>query len=102
MSAYGSPLTSVWISSDDVKAVAEKGFKLIHAASDYFYLVCLCSTDPYVYDPEMLTFYFQDCGGGGWVGDFPTGYATPTSLLHHHHQKNQPTDLSLFSKKLMV
>jgi len=42
----------VWISSDDVKAVAEKGFRLIHAASDYFYL---------------------DCGGGGWVGDFPTG-----------------------------
>ena len=31
----------VWISSDDVKAVAEKGFKLIHAASDYFYLVRL-------------------------------------------------------------
>lgn len=42
----------VWISSDDVKAVAEKGFKLVHAASDYFYL---------------------DCGGGGWVGDFPSG-----------------------------
>jgi len=42
----------VWISSDDVKAVAEKGFKLVHAASDFFYL---------------------DCGGGGWVGDFPTG-----------------------------
>lgn len=32
-------LIRVWISSDDVKAVAEKGFKLIHAASDYFYLV---------------------------------------------------------------
>ncbi|KAK1230412.1 Glucosamine-6-phosphate isomerase (Glucosamine-6-phosphate deaminase) (GNPDA) (GlcN6P deaminase) [Marasmius sp. AFHP31] len=42
----------VWISSDDVKAVAQKGFKLVHAASDYFYL---------------------DCGHGGWVGDFPTG-----------------------------
>lgn len=37
----------VWISSDHVQAVAEKGFKLIHAASDFFYL---------------------DCGGGGWVG----------------------------------
>ncbi|KIP03088.1 glycoside hydrolase family 20 protein [Phlebiopsis gigantea 11061_1 CR5-6] len=45
-------LVLVWISSDDVKAVAEAGFKLIHAASDYFYL---------------------DCGGGGWVGDFPDG-----------------------------
>ncbi len=29
----------VWISSDNVKAVVEKGFKVIHAASDYFYLV---------------------------------------------------------------
>ena len=36
-----SPETKVlvWISSQNVKAVAEKGFKLIHAASDYFYLV---------------------------------------------------------------
>ncbi|KAG7088857.1 hypothetical protein E1B28_012811 [Marasmius oreades] len=42
----------VWISSTDVKAVAEAGFRLVHAASDYFYL---------------------DCGGGGWVGDFPSG-----------------------------
>ncbi|KAF9464152.1 N-acetylhexosaminidase [Collybia nuda] len=40
-------LILVWISSDHVQAVAEKGFKLIHAASDFFYL---------------------DCGGGGWVG----------------------------------
>ena len=29
----------VWISSDDVVGVAQKGFRLIHAASDYFYLV---------------------------------------------------------------
>ena len=32
-------LLSVWISSDNVKAVVDKGFKLIHAASDFFYLV---------------------------------------------------------------
>ncbi|KAH8108516.1 N-acetylhexosaminidase [Phellopilus nigrolimitatus] len=37
----------VWISSDDVAAVAEKGFRLVHAASDYFYL---------------------DCGAGEWIG----------------------------------
>ena len=37
----------VWISSDDVSAVAQKGFRLVHAASDYFYL---------------------DCGAGEWVG----------------------------------
>ncbi|KAF9448540.1 glycoside hydrolase family 20 protein [Macrolepiota fuliginosa MF-IS2] len=37
----------VWISSDHVAAVAQKGFRLIHAASDFFYL---------------------DCGAGDWVG----------------------------------
>lgn len=42
----------VWISSEDVGAVSEKGFRLVHAASDYFYL---------------------DCGGGGWVGANPNG-----------------------------
>lgn len=36
-------LVRVWISSDDVQAVAEKGFKLIHAASDFFYLVSVLS-----------------------------------------------------------
>ena len=29
----------VWISSADAAAVAGKGFKLVHAPSDYFYLV---------------------------------------------------------------
>ncbi|KAF8574222.1 glycoside hydrolase family 20 protein [Ramaria rubella] len=38
----------VWISSADVEAVVSKGFRVVHSASDYFYL---------------------DCGGGGWVGD---------------------------------
>ncbi|KAG5221206.1 glycoside hydrolase family protein [Salix suchowensis] len=42
----------VWISSEHVAAVAQKGFRLVHAASDFFYL---------------------DCGGGGWVGDFASG-----------------------------
>ncbi|KAF7767960.1 CAZyme family GH20 [Agaricus bisporus var. burnettii] len=41
-------IVMVWISSQHVGAVAEKGLRLIHAASDYFYL---------------------DCGGGGWVGN---------------------------------
>ena len=31
----------VWISSDDVVAVAQKGFRFVHAASNYFYLVCI-------------------------------------------------------------
>ncbi|EIN12446.1 N-acetylhexosaminidase [Punctularia strigosozonata HHB-11173 SS5] len=42
----------VWISSDDALAVAQKGYRFVHAPSDYFYL---------------------DCGAGGWVGDFPSG-----------------------------
>lgn len=37
----------MWISSDDVTAVAEKGFRVVHGPSDFFYL---------------------DCGGGEWVG----------------------------------
>jgi len=42
----------VWISSDDAAAVADKGFRIVHSPSDYFYL---------------------DCGAGEWVGDDPTG-----------------------------
>ncbi|KAG7088854.1 hypothetical protein E1B28_012808 [Marasmius oreades] len=42
----------VWISSTDVKAVAQAGFRLVHAASDYLYL---------------------DCGAGEWLGNDPTG-----------------------------
>lgn len=38
----------VWISSKDVQKVVEKNFRVIHAASDYFYL---------------------DCGMGGWLGN---------------------------------
>ncbi|KIY69292.1 glycoside hydrolase family 20 protein [Cylindrobasidium torrendii FP15055 ss-10] len=41
-------LILVWISSEDAISVVEQGYKIIHAASDYFYL---------------------DCGLGGWVGD---------------------------------
>lgn len=31
----------VWISSEDAAAVAQKGFRLVHQPSDYFYLVPL-------------------------------------------------------------
>ena len=40
-------LPRVWISSDDVAAVAAKGFRIVHGPSDFFYL---------------------DCGAGEWVG----------------------------------
>ncbi|KAJ1303293.1 hypothetical protein OPQ81_011490 [Rhizoctonia solani] len=43
-------ITLVWISSANVASVVNKGYRLIHAASDFFYL---------------------DCGGGGWLGSFP-------------------------------
>jgi len=36
----------VWISSTDAKAVAAKGFRIVHAPSDFFYL---------------------DCGAGEWI-----------------------------------
>ncbi|KAM0793381.1 hypothetical protein ACM66B_000835 [Microbotryomycetes sp. NB124-2] len=45
-------IVTVWISSANVRAVAEAGFRVIHAASDYFYL---------------------DCGAGGWIGNVPGG-----------------------------
>ncbi|POY75348.1 putative Beta-N-acetylhexosaminidase [Rhodotorula taiwanensis] len=42
----------VWISSANVRAVADKGHTIVHAASDYFYL---------------------DCGAGAWLGNTPNG-----------------------------
>ncbi|KAK0485304.1 N-acetylhexosaminidase [Armillaria luteobubalina] len=33
-------IVMVWLSSENAAAVAEKGHKLVHAASDYFYLDC--------------------------------------------------------------
>ncbi|KZV67215.1 glycoside hydrolase family 20 protein [Peniophora sp. CONT] len=41
----------VWVSSENVASVAQKGHPIIHAASDYFYL---------------------DCGAGEWIGGDPT------------------------------
>lgn len=34
-------ITLVWISSANVAAVVNKGYRVIHAPSDYFYLVRL-------------------------------------------------------------
>ncbi|KIY52425.1 glycoside hydrolase family 20 protein [Fistulina hepatica ATCC 64428] len=45
-------IVMVWISSEDAASVAAKNFRIVQAPSDYFYL---------------------DCGGGGWVGDDPSG-----------------------------
>ncbi|KXN85407.1 Beta-hexosaminidase 2 [Leucoagaricus sp. SymC.cos] len=42
----------VWISADHVRAVTDKGLRVIHAATEFFYL---------------------DCGGGGWLGNNVNG-----------------------------
>ncbi|KAL8283200.1 hypothetical protein RQP46_005978 [Phenoliferia psychrophenolica] len=41
-------IVMVWISSANVNSVALEGYRIIHAASDFFYL---------------------DCGAGGWLGN---------------------------------
>ncbi|CDO72187.1 Glycoside Hydrolase Family 20 protein [Trametes cinnabarina] len=73
----------VWISSDNVKAVAEKGYKLIHAASDYFYL---------------------DCGGGGWVGANPNGnsWCDPFKTWQHAYSFNPTANLTAEESKLVL
>ncbi|KAI9069366.1 glycoside hydrolase family 20 protein [Trametes sanguinea] len=73
----------VWISSENVKAVAEKGFKLIHAASDYFYL---------------------DCGGGGWVGSNPNGnsWCDPFKTWQHSYSFNPTANLTAEESELVL
>ncbi|KAI0793023.1 N-acetylhexosaminidase [Irpex lacteus] len=76
-------LVLVWISSDNVKAVAEKGFKLIHAASDYFYL---------------------DCGQGGWVGAAPdsNSWCDPFKTWQHAYSFNPVANLTDDEAKLIM
>ncbi|KAJ7196128.1 N-acetylhexosaminidase, partial [Mycena pura] len=59
-------IVMVWISSADVQAVAQTGLRIVHAASDYFYL---------------------DCGHGGWVGAFPDGnsWCDPFKTWQHSY-----------------
>ncbi|KAK7689861.1 hypothetical protein QCA50_006500 [Cerrena zonata] len=73
----------VWISSDNVKAVAEKGFKLIHAASDFFYL---------------------DCGAGGWVGANPQGnsWCEPFKTWQRSYSFDPVANLTADEAKLVL
>ncbi|THH27662.1 hypothetical protein EUX98_g6529 [Antrodiella citrinella] len=73
----------VWISSDDVKGVAESGHKLIHAASDYFYL---------------------DCGGGGWVGANPDGnsWCDPFKTWQYSYSFDPVANLTADEAKLVL
>ncbi|KAG6909302.1 hypothetical protein DXG01_001246 [Tephrocybe rancida] len=73
----------VWISSDHVSAVAEKGYKLVHAASDYFYL---------------------DCGGGGWVGQNVLGnsWCDPFKTWQKAYSFNPIANLTEEQSKLVL
>ncbi|KAL0960961.1 hypothetical protein HGRIS_005959 [Hohenbuehelia grisea] len=73
----------VWISSDHVAAVAQKGYRLVHAASDFFYL---------------------DCGGGGWVGDFPSGnsWCDPFKTWQKSYSFNPTANLTDDQAKLVL
>ncbi|KAI0642951.1 N-acetylhexosaminidase [Trametes meyenii] len=73
----------VWISSENVKAVVEKGYKLIHGASDYFYL---------------------DCGGGGWVGANPSGnsWCDPFKTWQHAYSFDPVANLTAEESKLIL
>ncbi|KAJ6622693.1 N-acetylhexosaminidase [Mycena sp. CBHHK59/15] len=73
----------VWISSSDVQAVAETGFRIVHSASDYFYL---------------------DCGHGGWVGNFPTGnsWCDPFKTWQHAYVFDPVANLTAAQSKLVL
>ncbi|KAG6845602.1 hypothetical protein H0H87_006655 [Tephrocybe sp. NHM501043] len=73
----------VWISSANVKAVAQRGHKLVHAASDYFYL---------------------DCGGGGWVGNNINGnsWCDPFHTWQKAYSFNPVANLTEAESKLVL
>ncbi|KAJ2924124.1 hypothetical protein H1R20_g12964, partial [Candolleomyces eurysporus] len=50
VSLANDTIIMVWKSSEHATEVAKKGFRIVHAPSDYFYL---------------------DCGGGEWFGNYP-------------------------------
>ncbi|KAF7316026.1 Beta-hexosaminidase [Mycena indigotica] len=73
----------VWISSEHVQAVAQSGHRLVHAASDYFYL---------------------DCGHGGWVGAFPTGnsWCDPFKTWQHAYVFDPVANLTAAQASLVL
>lgn len=75
-------LVLVWISSDNAIQVVEKGFKLIHAASDYFYL---------------------DCGAGGWVGANPAGnsWCEPFKTWQHAYSFDPTANMTAAQQPLV-
>ena len=68
----------VWISSANVKAVVDKGFRVIHAASDYLYLDCEWLS---VFEPnwKLTGFSVQADMADGLATSPGTAGVTPTS-----------------------
>jgi len=66
-----------------MQQLAQKGFKFIHAASDYFYL---------------------DCGGGGWVGDNILGnsWCDPFKTWQKSYSFNPTANLTAEQSKLVL
>jgi hypothetical protein len=50
------PGPRVWISSEHAASVAAQNFRIVHAPSDYFYLVCIpsCSSATNIRLPKAL------------------------------------------------
>lgn len=62
-------MVMVWIDSNNVRNVLDKGFRLIHAASDFFYLGEACRLHIFSTPSTNVDQCSQDCGGGGWLGN---------------------------------
>uniref|UniRef100_A0A0K3CA31 Beta-hexosaminidase n=1 Tax=Rhodotorula toruloides TaxID=5286 RepID=A0A0K3CA31_RHOTO len=73
----------VWIDSANVRAVADKGHRVIHAASDYFYL---------------------DCGAGAWLGRYPNGtsWCDPFKIWSKSYSFNPLFNLTREQHKLVL
>ncbi|KAF5319947.1 hypothetical protein D9611_011073 [Ephemerocybe angulata] len=73
----------VWISSANVQAVAQAGYRLVHASNDFFYL---------------------DCGAGAWVGNFPDGnsWCDPFKTWQKSYSFNPIANLTKEQEKFVL
>ena len=67
-----SAVILVWISYANVKAVIERGFRVIHAASDYLYLDCRTPSQPTVSGVLTQELAFRRAWRMGWHVSSPT------------------------------
>ncbi|KAF9533274.1 beta-hexosaminidase [Crepidotus variabilis] len=75
-------IVQVWISSQNALAVVNKGLRIVHAPSDYFYL---------------------DCGHGGWVGKNVNGnsWCDPFKTWQKAYSFNPQQDIPASSSQLV-